>query len=257
MPAHDWTRVYSGIFHDFHQRWVGRISDAMNNGRLPEGYYALAEQRTGGREPDVVTLEAFDPNSNGQSGWLDEDSGGGTALLTLKTQPPKVQYQQDSDEAHYATKADRVAIHHVSDDRLVAFIEIVSPGNKDCEHATDQFLTKLLDAYDLGCHLMVLDLFPPGSCDPRGLHVEFWNRWCGGSLEPATKETPLSLSAYRRDRSGNTAYFELRAVGQTLPEMPLFLTPEHYVNVPLEETYQETWNGVPKRWKRVIETEPA
>jgi hypothetical protein len=35
--------------------------------------------------------------------------------------------------------------------------------------------------------------------------------------------------------------------------MPLFLTPERYVNVPLEETYLGAYEGVPQRWKRVIE----
>jgi hypothetical protein len=35
--------------------------------------------------------------------------------------------------------------------------------------------------------------------------------------------------------------------------MPLFLTLDHYVNIPLEATYQTAWHGVPKRWKRVIE----
>jgi hypothetical protein len=25
MPVHDWTRVDAGVFHDFHQRWIGAI----------------------------------------------------------------------------------------------------------------------------------------------------------------------------------------------------------------------------------------
>jgi hypothetical protein len=49
------------------------------------------------------------------------------------------------------------------------------------------------------------------------------------------------------------AYFERLAVGQPLPDMPVFLTPDHYVNVPLEPTYLESYRGVPQRWKRVIE----
>ena len=61
------------------------------------------------------------------------------------------------------------------------------------------------------------------------------------------------MSAFRRDPSASTAYFEPIAVGQPIPEMPLFLTPEHYINVPLEETYQATWRSVPQRWKREIE----
>ena len=49
------------------------------------------------------------------------------------------------------------------------------------------------------------------------------------------------------------AYFEPVAFEQELPDMPLFLTPRHYINVPLESTYREAWKGVPGRWKRVIE----
>ena len=172
MPVHDWTRVPAGIFHDFHQRWIGRLRDSLNDGRLPNCYYALVEQRPAGREPDLVTLESFDSPSD----WNPEGNGngGGTTVLAKKTKPPQVRFTAESDENHYATKADRVAIHHVSDDRLVAIIEVISPGNKDGRHSTEQFLTKLLDAFDLGCHLMVLDLFPPVSCDPNGLHFEFW-----------------------------------------------------------------------------------
>jgi len=56
MPIHDWTRVEAGIFHHFHQSWAVEISNALNAGRLPEGFFALAEQVIGGPIPDVVTL---------------------------------------------------------------------------------------------------------------------------------------------------------------------------------------------------------
>jgi hypothetical protein len=35
--------------------------------------------------------------------------------------------------------------------------------------------------------------------------------------------------------------------------MPLFLSSDRYVNLPLEPTYMGAWRGVPARWKRVIE----
>jgi hypothetical protein len=44
-----------------------------------------------------------------------------------------------------------------------------------------------------------------------------------------------------------TAYIEPTCVGGMLPDMPLFLTPEHDINVPLENTYMAAWRGVPKR----------
>ena len=39
-------------------------------------------------------------------------------------------------------------------------------------------------------------------------------------------------------------YLEHVAVGAALPEMPLFLRPDRYVNVPLEPTYQAAYRGL-------------
>jgi hypothetical protein len=36
--------------------------------------------------------------------------------------------------------------------------------------------------------------------------------------------------------------------------MPLFLYDEHYVNVPLEETYQTTWSMLPVEIRQLLET---
>ena len=41
--------------------------------------------------------------------------------------------------------------------------------------------------------------------------------------------------------------------GRELIEMPLFLEPEIYINVPLEATYQAAFRGVPRRWRVVLE----
>ena len=56
MPIHDWTRVDAGIFHDFHNAWLTEIRNVLNNGALPEGYYALTEQHAGRIIPDVLAL---------------------------------------------------------------------------------------------------------------------------------------------------------------------------------------------------------
>jgi hypothetical protein len=51
----------------------------------------------------------------------------------------------------------------------------------------------------------------------------------------------------------STCYVEPTSVGSELIPMPLFFDPEHYINVPLEATYLGAYEGVPRRWKRVIE----
>ncbi len=58
MPLHDWTRVEAGIFPHFHVTWVPELSNALNGGLLPQGYYALAEQHAGRAIADVLTLHA-------------------------------------------------------------------------------------------------------------------------------------------------------------------------------------------------------
>ena len=39
-------------------------------------------------------------------------------------------------------------------------------------------------------------------------------------------------------------------------EMPLFLTPEVYVQVPLEATYHAAWEGMPVYWREVLTAAP-
>lgn len=243
MPVHDWTKVTAGTFHDFHQAWIIALRNALNDGVLPEGYYAMAEQVAGRPHPDVLALEEFKPPDM----WPGSEVGGTDLAVALATQPPKVRYTLEAEATLYAAKADRVTIYHTSGDRVVAFVEIVSPGNKRSVVNVHQLVEKLANALEQGRHLLVIDLHPSGKHDPDGLHAAFW-----GTTPTVTGGQPLSLAAYRADTSP-TAYFEPIAVGDTLPDMPLFLTPDRYVNVPLESTYQTAWRGVPNRWKQVLE----
>jgi len=242
MPVHDWTRVQAGTFHDFHQAWITELRNVLNAGLLPDGYYALAEQVAGGPHPDVLTLEEHEePECEGAG-----NDPGGTSVAVAE-RPPQVRYTLQAEESLYAAKADRLAIYHATGDRVVAFVEIVSPGNKHSHRAISQFLDKLASALAKRCHLVVIDLHPPGPYDPRGVHVEFW-----GAGPTVTAEEPLSLAAYSAD-SVPKAYFEPVRVGATLRNMPLFLTAERYVNLPVESSYMGAWRGVPARWKRIIE----
>ena len=43
------------------------------------------------------------------------------------------------------------------------------------------------------------------------------------------------------------------AVGDALPELPLFLTPEFYVQLPLNKTYCGAWTKIPRTWREVLE----
>ena len=253
MPIHDWSRVDAGVFHDFHQRWIIAISSHLNGGLLPDDYYALAEQVVEGPIPDVVTLERRAPEALSADISDAQLAPSGAATLALAEHPPEVRYTELTELDQYVDRATRIAIRHVSGDQVVGYIEIVSPGNKHSESAIEKFCKKLAEAIRGGCHLLIIDLHGPTPRDPQGIHARFWQSQFGEpSAAAVTVDCPLSLVAYRSDL-GPTAYFEPTAVGRRLIDMPVFLTPDNYVNVPLEATYQEAWRGVPRRWKSVIE----
>ena len=46
---------------------------------------------------------------------------------------------------------------------------------------------------------------------------------------------------------------EPTAVGETLIDMPLFLDAEHYVNIPLEATYNAAYATMPVKWRSVLD----
>jgi hypothetical protein len=237
MPVHDWTRVTPGVFHDFHHRWTSAIATALNSGRLPGGYYAFAEQITGGPIPDVITLQTSRPV---------ERNGGGLALAEA---PPRTRFQYEAETDLYADKANRIAIHHPLGE-VVAVIEIVSPGNKSNRHAIRSVVEKARMLLDQGIHLLVIDLFPPGPRDPQGIHKAIWDEIQDDPFE-LPPDKPLTLAAYVGGPL-KRAFVEPIAVGDALPEMPIFLSTATYVPAPLDATYQSTWSTTPRPVKDLL-----
>jgi hypothetical protein len=112
MPVHDWTRVEADIFHDFHTAWVGLIRTALNEGVLPEGYYALAEQHTGQGIADVLTLHASPTSS--EHLVLASPATGGTAVAEA---PPQVRRRQTIAQPGSLARRRTLAIRHISGHR--------------------------------------------------------------------------------------------------------------------------------------------
>ena len=205
MPVHDWTRVYAGLFHHFHQRWIQALCDWLNTGGLPPGYYALSEQVASGSLP--------------------------------------------ADDDLYVAKANRIAIRHPSGP-VVAVIEIVSPGNKGSRATFRAFLEKATECLRQGIHLLVIDLFPPTARDPQGVHKAIWDEIQEEPFE-LPPEKRLTLASYSAGPV-KVACVEPVAVGDVLPDMPLFLAAERYVPAPLEPTYQAAWAVYPAPLKDAL-----
>jgi hypothetical protein len=247
MPIHDWTRVHAGTFHHFHNGWLQHLAETLNQGHLPEDYYAMAEQRAGQIQPDVLTLHAGESSSE----WNPSPEEGNLAV-EVATVPPEVYLTMEmSDEEAYRLKQKTLVIRHVTDHRVVALLEIVSPSNKDREAHVSAFVEKVQSAIRREIHFVLLDPLPPGLYDPTGMHGRVWYDIGGNEYSPPEGK-PLTLASYKAAELP-VAYVEPTAVGEELTSMPLFLNPRWYVHLPLKETYEAAYHGVPKFWQRVIE----
>jgi hypothetical protein len=97
---------------------------------------------------------------------------------------------------------------------------------------------------------LIVDLFPPNSRAPQGIHRAIWGEGREGDFAlPADK--PLTCVSYV-GYPGVEVFLEPVAVADKLPRMPLFLSPEKYVFVALEETYYSAWEAVPAFWQEVL-----
>jgi len=244
MPMHDWTKVEAGIFHAFHHEWISEISRALNR-NLPTEYYALPEQVAAGFGPDVLTL---------QGSAADEPDGpreatvGGTATA-LRTRP-QTRFAAETDTEFYRRRKSSIVVRHVSGDRIVAMLEIMSPGNKSHKQALRAFVEKACELLEHRIHLLIVDPFPPSPRDPHGIHAAIWEQVQDDSFQPPADQ-PLTLVAYECDLT-TRAYIEPFAVGRALPDMPLFLEPNGCVMVPLEATYETAFAVLPRRWQTVL-----
>jgi hypothetical protein len=245
MPMHDWTRVEAGIFHAFHHRWISALSDRLNTGLLPEDYYALPEQVAAGFGPDVLTLQ--EPHGPG----AEEKTNGSGPLATVVRARPQTRFMMETDAEFYRRKKSAIAVKHVSGDRTVAMVEVVSPGNKANRHAFRAYVDKACELLEYRIHLLILDPFPPGKRDPEGVHAAIWEAVQDDPFH-LPKDKPLTLVAYECDLI-TRAFIEPVAVGDRLPDMPLFLAPNACVMVPFEATYQTAYAVMPQRWQRVLE----
>lgn len=226
MPIHDWSRVPAGIFQDFCFSWIAGFSRLLNGGLLPSDYYAVIERIMGGLSLHYPT----DPYGHGEG-----DEAAGRSEMEI-----------------HRRKQNSVVVRRANGDRAVAVVEVVSPANKSTRSSLEEFVRRVIDSLEHRVHLLIIDLIPPGPHDPRGIHGAIRDETNGrGDLPHLAK--PLTLAAYESGIEP-TAYVEPVAVGDTLPEMPRFLEPGRFLEIPLEDTYRSAWRAFPRRWKDVLES---
>jgi hypothetical protein len=127
--------------------------------------------------------------------------------------------------------------------RLVAAVEIVSPANKDRVEARDAFVSK--------CHAMLQQqvcvvIVDPVTSRSGNLYADLARRI--GAKPPATADASIYAAACRihnvKSRQRVESWEEMLAIGSSLPTLPLWISPTHYVPLELEQTYEDTCRGL-------------
>ena len=187
MSVHDWSRVEAGIFHHFHHVWLVHLCDALNNTCLPPGYYALIQP---------VSCVPLVPSP-------------GEAVTRLPV-PPPARFTAPLGIDEHLRQQKSVVIYHSEDERIIAVIEVVAPGNKNSRYGMRSFVERAVVAVLRGIHLLILDLVPPGPRDPKGIHPLIQAEFCEDSYEPPAGK-PLTLVAYAARRGERRTSSRLRS----------------------------------------------
>ena len=166
--------------------------DQRSPRRAEFGWFAAGLLRPGraihpGPVPDVLTLRL---STGGDEPATTRAASG---LAVAEAQPR--QACPATERSIYAHKADRITVRH-RHGKVVAVIEIVSPGNKGSTSEFRAFIEKSSALIQQGVNLLVIDLFPPTRRDPEGIHKAIWDEFEEEDFAlPADK--PLVLAAYR------------------------------------------------------------
>ena len=181
------------------------------------------DSRPGPRRPDVEFI-----TGRQRTEWGHLGIGGGNPLIPLIRR---------IEETIYVRRADWIAVRH-RHGQVVAVVEIVSPGNKASKHELRTFVEK--SATIAAGHPPASDRFVASKRDPQGVHKAIWDELVEEGFEQPADQR-LTVAAYDAGPPP-VAYVEPIAVGEALPDMPIFLKPDFYLLAPLEETYRTTWN---------------
>src|SRR5262249_43617398 len=138
--------------------------------------------------PDVLTLQAPARRGRKPTGLRN----GGAAVLSR----PRVKPIAQTEMEFYRSKQRTISVRHVSDDEIVALVEIVSPGNKSHRGRFRELVEKAAAFLDQGVHLSIIDLFPPGRRGQTNVHAAIWEEISGEEDERQRGKRNRLLASY-------------------------------------------------------------
>ena len=225
-----WERV--------HGMWPAEIVRELF--RLLPPRYSVGPTITLGQlfEIDIGTMDRAEgfPDSVFDS----DETGGGTATLTATAVAtlPAATLEVDLDWADQDNF--EVEIFDTEEGRVVAAIEIVSPGNKDRPESRQAFVSKCSALLQQRIAVSIVDLV---TVKQFNLYSELLAE-LGGHADPKLAgESTYAVSLLRRSRQSAgklKAWAYPMAVGGAMPQIPIWLNEREGVVLDLEATYEET-----------------
>jgi Protein of unknown function (DUF4058) len=217
-------------WESFHVNWAGAIADALNQGLLPEGYFAEEQAHAGARvEIDVATFA--DANAEELAPQI-----GGVATVPARVwAPPAPAFVMP---AAFPDRFEVLVFEMEGGANLVAAIELISPANKDRASHRQAFAVKCASYLQEGVGLLIIDIVTSRQAN---LHNDMIRLLGHDSAMALPADALLYAVAYRpivRDKQEQVDVWTANLkVGQALPVMPLALNAVLSLPIDLEATY--------------------
>ena len=219
-----------------HGLWPGMIIRDLFS-LLPPGFVAAPSVHLGPMfEIDVSTFEEITPYPFGS-----DDGEGGVAVAAEITPHPTLTLEADLSEF------DEYEVRIYDDEydrRLVAAIEIVSPSNKDRPESRRAFLTKVEALLQKDVCVSIVDLVSSKQFNLYAELLELLGREDPKLAPTAPHLYAVTMRSRKRQRPKHKSFLDVwfypMTVGQPLPTLPIWLSPDRHILLPLEPNYEET-----------------
>jgi hypothetical protein len=226
-------------WEELHGGWPMMLAAALSK-QLPPGYVAGPRVHLGPYfEIDVATFEGEEP-----TGPASGAAEGGAGVATAVWAPPRPTWEVTTDLPDQDEYEVRV-YDEEHERRLVAAVELVSPGNKDRPESRRLFVAKCAALLRQDVSVAIIDVVTIRAFNLYAELLAFL-----GQTDPALvpEPPPLYAAACRwrratdspRPRSRLQTWAYPLAVGQPLPTLPLWLADDLAVPLELEASYEET-----------------
>jgi Protein of unknown function (DUF4058) len=221
----------------FHGQWPAMIVAALNR-KLPPRY--AAEPRVHLGASFEIDVSAYDTDESAAFASAASGGAGEGGVATATWAPPRPTFDVVTDvpdQDAYEVRVYERKRHR----RLVAAVEIVSPGNKDRPENRRAFVTKCAALLQQRVSVAIVD---PVTTRQFNLYADLLELI--GQTDPALGPEPPSLyaAACRQTHPDEAwrfqAWTHALALGQPLPTLPLWLADDFAVPLDLEASYEET-----------------